>query len=119
MVQTRRSNRDKIGQLREEIDVVKAKAEEWEKNIDRLASEKETARAQLVSAEVQLRGIKEKSLPQAKKMEELQSQLNSAIFDQKYLATELEAAKSEVKVVKINADEVVAVYKANAEVDQG
>nr|XP_033517083.1 uncharacterized protein LOC117281339 [Nicotiana tomentosiformis] len=36
---------DQIEQLKVEMDTVKAEAEEWKKNIDRLASEKETARA--------------------------------------------------------------------------
>lgn len=81
--------------------------------MDRLTSEKETTRAQLASAKVQLRGINNKSLVYAKNIEELQSQLNSAISDRENLATELEAAKSEAKVVKANADEMVAVHKAD------
>ncbi|XP_070036024.1 uncharacterized protein [Nicotiana tomentosiformis] len=59
-----------IRQLRAEVDVVKSEAEEWKKNMDHLASEKETARTQLASAEVQLRSLKEKTLVQAKNIEE-------------------------------------------------
>ncbi|XP_070053685.1 uncharacterized protein [Nicotiana tomentosiformis] len=51
---------DQIGQLQVEVDTVKAEAKEWKKNMDRLASKKEIARAQLASTEVQLRSIKEK-----------------------------------------------------------
>ncbi|XP_070056736.1 uncharacterized protein [Nicotiana tomentosiformis] len=105
----------KIRQLWEEVDAVKAEAEEWKKNMYRLASEKETTQAQLTSAKVQLQGIKEKSLVHAKEMKELQSQLNLAISDREHLATELEAAKSEAKVVKANANKMVSVYKAHAE----
>lgn len=37
---------DMIRQIRAEVDVVKSEAEEWKKNMDRLTSEKETARTQ-------------------------------------------------------------------------
>ncbi|XP_009616812.1 uncharacterized protein [Nicotiana tomentosiformis] len=59
---------DVIRQLRVEVDVVKSEAEEWKKNMDHLASEKETARTQLASTEAQLRSLKEKSLVEAKKI---------------------------------------------------
>ncbi|XP_070035566.1 uncharacterized protein [Nicotiana tomentosiformis] len=88
---------DMVRQLRVEVDVVKSEAEEWKKNMDRLASEKETARTQLASAEALLRSLKEKSLVQAKKIEEFQSRLSSANSDRERLATELAAAKSEVE----------------------
>nr|XP_016505606.1 PREDICTED: uncharacterized protein LOC107823479 [Nicotiana tabacum] len=84
---------DQIEQLQAEVDAVKAEAEEWKRNMDRLASEKETARAQLTLAEVHLRAAKEKAL-------------------------ELEAAKSEVVVVKAEVDERVDKYKADAEAAQ-
>nr|XP_033514647.1 uncharacterized protein LOC117279265 [Nicotiana tomentosiformis] len=57
-------------QLREEVDAVKAEAEVWKKNMDHLALVKEATRAQLASAETQLRSLKEKDLVQAKKIEE-------------------------------------------------
>nr|XP_016439551.1 PREDICTED: uncharacterized protein LOC107765425 [Nicotiana tabacum] len=51
---------EQIGKLQVEVDMVKAEAKKWKKNMDLLALEKETTRAQLASAEVQLRAIKEK-----------------------------------------------------------
>nr|XP_009618570.1 myosin-2 heavy chain-like [Nicotiana tomentosiformis] len=84
---------DQIEQLQAEVDTVKDEAEEWKGSMDRLASEKETARAQLASTEVQLRAAKEKAL-------------------------ELEVAKSEIVVVKPEADEKVDHHKADAEVAQ-
>nr|XP_016445726.1 PREDICTED: uncharacterized protein LOC107770911 [Nicotiana tabacum] len=97
---------DVIRQLRVEVDVVKSEAGEWKKNMDRLASEKETAQTQLASAEAQLRSLKEKSLVQAKKIEEFQSRLSSANSDRERLATELAA----------NSDALVVVYQSDAEV---
>ncbi|XP_070045122.1 uncharacterized protein [Nicotiana tomentosiformis] len=72
---------DVIEQLREEVDTVKAEAEAWKKNMDRLASENEAARAQLASNETQFRSLKEKALVQANKIEEFQSRLGSATSD--------------------------------------
>ncbi|XP_070051418.1 uncharacterized protein [Nicotiana tomentosiformis] len=69
---------DQVWQLQAEVDAVKAKAKQWKKNMDRLASEKETARAQLASAEVQLRAAKKNSA-KAKTIDELQFQLSLAI----------------------------------------
>ncbi|XP_070048809.1 uncharacterized protein [Nicotiana tomentosiformis] len=89
---------DQIEKLQVEVDTVKAESEEWKKNMDRLSSEKQTARKQLASTEVQLRAAEEKILVEAKKIEELQSQLSSAVSGQENLARELEAAKSEFKV---------------------
>nr|XP_009629149.1 neurofilament medium polypeptide-like [Nicotiana tomentosiformis] len=87
-------NIDVIGQLREEVNAVKAEAEAWKKNMDRRASEKEAARAQLASTENQLQSLKEKALR---------------------LATELAAAKSEVEMAKANVDAMVAVYRSDTE----
>ncbi|XP_070049633.1 uncharacterized protein [Nicotiana tomentosiformis] len=53
---------DVIRHLRVEVDAVKAEVEEWKKNMDRLASEKEVARAELAATETQLRSLKEKAL---------------------------------------------------------
>ncbi|XP_033515135.1 GRIP domain-containing protein RUD3-like [Nicotiana tomentosiformis] len=109
---------DQTEQLQVEVDTMKAEAEEQKKNMDCLASEKETVRAQLASAEVQLRAIKEKYSVQVNTIEGLQYQLNSAIFGQENLAKELEAAKLEVTVVRAEADDKVAQYKADAEAIQ-
>ncbi|XP_070036068.1 kinesin-like protein KIN-7O [Nicotiana tomentosiformis] len=107
-----------IRQLRVEVDVVKSEAEEWKKNMDRLASEKETARTQLALAEAQLRSLKEKALVQAKKIEEFQSRLSSANSDRERLATKLAVAKSEVEKTMANADAMVAVYRSDAKAAQ-
>ncbi|XP_070048878.1 KNR4/SMI1 homolog [Nicotiana tomentosiformis] len=77
---------------------------EQEEGMDRLAVEKETARAQLSSVEIQLQGMKEKSFAQARKIEELETRLAS------------EFAKAEKE--KVDADAIVAVYRADAEVSQ-
>nr|XP_016435428.1 PREDICTED: neurofilament medium polypeptide-like [Nicotiana tabacum] len=97
---------------------MKTEAEEWKKNIDRLASEKEVVRAQLASAETQLRGLKEKALVQAKEIEEFQSRLGSTNFDLERLATELAVAESVVETSTANADAMVAVYRSDAEAAQ-
>ncbi|XP_070046781.1 uncharacterized protein [Nicotiana tomentosiformis] len=93
-----------IDQFRAKMDAVKVEAEEWRGRMDCLASEKETARAQLTSAEVQLRATKEKAEVQAQEIEELQSQLSSAVSDRETLPKELKAAKSVVEVTKADAD---------------
>ncbi|XP_070050172.1 uncharacterized protein [Nicotiana tomentosiformis] len=109
---------DVIGQLREEVDAVKAEPKAWKKNIDCLVSEKEAAQAKLASDETQFRSLKEKALVQAKKIEEFQSRLGSATSDRERLATELAAAKSEVETAKANDDAMVAIYWSDAEAAQ-
>ncbi|XP_070040228.1 uncharacterized protein [Nicotiana tomentosiformis] len=106
---------DVIEQLRGEVDAVKVKTEEWKKNMDRLASEKDTSRAQLASAEVQPQATKEKNVAQVKMIEGLQSQLSSAISGQENLAKELEVAKSEVIMSRNEADKKVAQLKIDVE----
>ncbi|XP_070057095.1 uncharacterized protein [Nicotiana tomentosiformis] len=64
--------------LRGEVDQVKADCDRWKENMDRLAAEKETTLAKLSSADVQLRGIKEKSSAQAKRIDELETGLVEA-----------------------------------------
>nr|XP_016478985.1 PREDICTED: uncharacterized protein LOC107800342 [Nicotiana tabacum] len=86
--------------------------------MDCLASVKEVARAQLNSTEIQLRAEKERAEVQTKRVEELQLQLGSTASDRKNLAKELETAKSLAVVVKADADEMVAQYKADAEATQ-
>ncbi|XP_070056414.1 uncharacterized protein [Nicotiana tomentosiformis] len=105
-------------QLRVEVDVVRAEAEEWKKNMDRLDSEKEAARAQLASTETQLRSLKEKTSMQDKKVEEFQSRLGSVISYRERLTTELVVAKSEVEIATVNVDAMVAVYRSDAEAAQ-
>ncbi|XP_070049518.1 uncharacterized protein [Nicotiana tomentosiformis] len=69
---------ERIELLRGEVDQVKADCDRWKGNMDRLATEKETALARLSSAAVQLRGAKEKSSAQAKRIEELETGLAEA-----------------------------------------
>ncbi|XP_070046206.1 uncharacterized protein [Nicotiana tomentosiformis] len=97
-----------IGQLREEVDIIKAEILGWKESMDRLAAEKEAARAQLSSAESQLQGMRERSSVQARKIEELEARL----------ASELAKAKSEAEKAKAEADTFVVVYPADAEAAQ-
>ncbi|XP_070035661.1 intracellular protein transport protein uso1-like [Nicotiana tomentosiformis] len=97
-----------VGKLHEEVDMIRAETLGWKYGMDHLAVDKETARAQLSSAETQLQDMKEKSSVQASKIEELEARL----------ASELAKAKSDAKKAKANADAFVAVYRANAEAAQ-
>ncbi|XP_070007785.1 uncharacterized protein [Nicotiana sylvestris] len=96
---------EKIEQLCEEAEMKEAETLGWKQNMDRLASEKDTARAQLSSVERQLQSVKEESLDRAKKIEELEARL----------AAELAKATSEAEKVKAEAEAVMAVYRADAE----
>ncbi|XP_070055010.1 uncharacterized protein [Nicotiana tomentosiformis] len=97
-----------IGQLREEVDIIRAKTMGWKDGMDRLAAEKETVRAQLSSTVSQLQGMKEKSSVQARRIEELEARL----------ASELAKAKSDAEKAKSYADALVAVYRGDAEAAQ-
>ncbi|XP_070036100.1 uncharacterized protein [Nicotiana tomentosiformis] len=66
-----------IEKLREEVDVIRAESLKWKVGMDRFAAKKETARAQLSSAENQLQKMKEKSSVQARGIEELEARLAS------------------------------------------
>nr|XP_016457827.1 PREDICTED: uncharacterized protein LOC107781605 [Nicotiana tabacum] len=96
------------GQLREEVDMIKAEILGWKEGMDRFTTEKETALSQLSSAESVLRGMKEKSSAQENKKAELEA----------WLASELEKAKSKAEKDKVEADAIVAVYRADAEAAQ-
>ncbi|XP_070037072.1 tropomyosin-2-like [Nicotiana tomentosiformis] len=109
---------DRVDQLQAEMDEVKAMAEEWNGKMDRLASEKETAREQLASAEAQLRSVKEKAETRSRKIEDLQSQLGPAVAARDTFARELEAAKSVAETTRVDTKEMVDQYKADAEVAQ-
>ncbi|XP_070045718.1 uncharacterized protein [Nicotiana tomentosiformis] len=88
--------------------MMKAKSLGWKEGMDCFAAEKETSQAQLSSVKSHLRGMKEKSLAQAKKIEELEARL----------ASELAKDKSEAEKAKVEADAIVAVYRADAEAAQ-
>ncbi|XP_070054562.1 uncharacterized protein [Nicotiana tomentosiformis] len=72
---------DCIDQLRAEMDNVKAETDKWRGGMNHLASKRKTAQGQLTSAETQLREAKEKAEVQAKKVEELLSQLSTVVSD--------------------------------------
>ncbi|XP_070046400.1 kinesin-like protein KIN-14N [Nicotiana tomentosiformis] len=95
---------ERIELLQGEVDQVKADCDRWKGNMNRLAAEKETTLAKLSSAEVQLRGIKEKSLAQATRIEELE--------------TRLAEAKAEIEKTKVMVDKSIAMHRADAEVAQ-
>nr|XP_033514437.1 centrosomal protein of 83 kDa-like [Nicotiana tomentosiformis] len=100
------------------MDEVKAMAGGVERQDRPIASEKETIREQLSSTEAQLRLMKEKAEARSRKIEELQSQLNSVVPDRETIAKELKAAKSVADLAKADADETVDQYKADAEATQ-
>ncbi|XP_070025727.1 uncharacterized protein [Nicotiana sylvestris] len=99
---------EKIEQLHEEAKMKEAETLGWKQNMDRLASEKDTARAQLSLSERQLQSMKEKSLARAKKIEELGTRL----------AVELAKPTFEAGRIKAESEAMVAVYRADAEVAQ-
>ncbi|XP_070045000.1 uncharacterized protein [Nicotiana tomentosiformis] len=87
-----------VEQLREEANMKEVETLGWKQHMDRLASEKDTVRAQLSSVERQLQSVKEESLARAKKIEELETRL----------IAELARATSE-------AEALAASYRADAE----
>ncbi|XP_070040512.1 uncharacterized protein [Nicotiana tomentosiformis] len=95
---------EKIGLLLGEVNQVKAECDRWRETMDRLAAEKEATLAKLLSAEVQLRGVKQKSSVQAKRIEELE--------------TELAKAKAEIERTKVMADKSIAMYRDDVEAAQ-
>nr|XP_009594334.1 tropomyosin, muscle-like [Nicotiana tomentosiformis] len=101
-----------------QVDTIQAEAEEFKKHMDLVTSEKEVVQAQLALVEAQLRVAKEKTLVQAKKIEELQSEVNSVVSREESLAKESEVAKSEVVVVETKANAKVAQFKVDVEVIQ-
>ncbi|XP_019229608.1 PREDICTED: uncharacterized protein LOC109210616 [Nicotiana attenuata] len=96
-----------IGQLRGEVDQVKADWHRWKKNMDQLAADKEVVTVQLTPAETQLRGIKAKGLARARKIEELDTELAGA-------QAEAAQAKAEVEKTRATADKTIVVYLRDA-----
>nr|XP_018633861.1 tol-Pal system protein TolA-like [Nicotiana tomentosiformis] len=74
------------------------------KTIDRLDAEKKTILAKLLSADVQLRNVKQKGSAQAKRIGEIEARLAEA--------------KAEVESSKVMTDKSIAVYRADAEAAQ-
>ncbi|XP_070057575.1 uncharacterized protein [Nicotiana tomentosiformis] len=87
---------EKIRLLREEVDQIRAESNHWKETIDRLAAEKETILTKLLSADVQLRNVKQKVSVQAKKIDELEIRLAEA--------------KAEVESSKVLADKSIALF---------
>ncbi|XP_070056166.1 uncharacterized protein [Nicotiana tomentosiformis] len=100
---------DRIDQLRAEMNEVQAMADVWKENMDWLASEKENAREQLTSVEVQLRVAKEKADAWSRQIEDLQAQLGSAIAERDAFTKELEITRSESEITKVDAEEMVSL----------
>ncbi|XP_070042435.1 uncharacterized protein [Nicotiana tomentosiformis] len=90
-----------IEKLREEVDEIKAESVKWKENMNRLAVERETARAQLSSTKSQLQSLKEKSLAQAREKEKIEARLASEL--------------AEAEKIKVDADAMVAVYRDDVE----
>ncbi|XP_070057711.1 uncharacterized protein [Nicotiana tomentosiformis] len=87
----------------------------WKRKINLLALEKETAKAKLVSVEVQLWVAKEKADKWSQLNDDLRGQLSSVVTERDALGREYEAVKSKLATTSANADEVVAQYKADVE----
>ncbi|XP_019241609.1 PREDICTED: centrosomal protein of 63 kDa-like [Nicotiana attenuata] len=83
-----------VEQLREEATIKEAETLGRKQHMDRLASEKDTLRAQLTSIDCQLQSVKEESLALAQKIEELEAKL----------AVEHAKAKSEALVASYRVD---------------
>ncbi|XP_070036186.1 GRIP domain-containing protein RUD3-like [Nicotiana tomentosiformis] len=90
---------DRVDQLQVEMDEVNAMTEEWKGKMDRLPSEKKTAWERLASTEAQLRSIKEKAETRSQKIEDLQSQLGSALAARDTFTKDLEAAKLAAEIL--------------------
>ncbi|XP_070045711.1 interactor of constitutive active ROPs 4-like [Nicotiana tomentosiformis] len=99
---------ERIEQLHEEVNMIKAETLGWKEGMDCFAAEKEIALSKLSSTESQIRGMREKSSAEARKVEDLKARL----------ASELAKAKSEVEKAKAKADAILAVYRAGAEAAQ-
>ncbi|XP_070032379.1 uncharacterized protein [Nicotiana tomentosiformis] len=111
-----RQRLEQIGRLNLQVDAIQAEVEKFKKNMDILASQKETVQVQLESAETQLQAAKEKALVELEKINELQSQLDLTVSDKASLANELKVARSKVTVAR--SEVVVANTNADAKVAQ-
>ncbi|XP_070002708.1 uncharacterized protein [Nicotiana sylvestris] len=90
---------EKVEQLREELKMKEVETLGWRQGMDSLASEKETIWEQLASLKCQLQSVKEESLAQGRKIEELKAKS----------AAELAKAKSD-------AEAIISSYRADTEV---
>ncbi|XP_019248854.1 PREDICTED: uncharacterized protein LOC109228130 [Nicotiana attenuata] len=99
-----------IGQLRGEVDRVRANCHQWKKNMDQLAAEKEAVTAQLASAEAQLRSVEAKGLAQARKIEVLEAELAKARAEAAQANSEAVQPKAEAEKTKAAIDKSIAIY---------
>nr|XP_016472409.1 PREDICTED: flagellar attachment zone protein 1-like [Nicotiana tabacum] len=106
---------DLIDQLRAEMNEVQAMADGWKSKMDVMDSEKETAKAKLASVEVQLQMAKEKADKWSQPNDNLRAQLSSAVTDRDALSREYEAVESKLDTTSVDAEEMVAQYKADVE----
>ncbi|XP_070022438.1 uncharacterized protein [Nicotiana sylvestris] len=96
-----------IGQLRGEVDQVRADCHKRKKNMDQLVADKEAATTQLTSAESQLQGLKAKGLAHVRKIKEVEADLARA-------RVEFVHAKAEAKKMKVATDKSITVYLRDA-----
>ncbi|XP_019257926.1 PREDICTED: myosin-14-like [Nicotiana attenuata] len=88
---------DMIGQLRGEVNQVRADYHQWKENMDRLNAEKEVVKAQLTS-----------------EIEELGAELAKAYSEAAYAKAEAAQAKAEAEKTKVMADKSIAIYQKEA-----
>ncbi|XP_070003140.1 protein FLX-like 1 [Nicotiana sylvestris] len=91
-----RQRLEQIKGLQGQIDKVRAEVEHFKECMDILAAQKDTVQAELDSAKSQLRYARDNASVQAKKVEELESNLAN-------LAKELEVSRFEVATTNIKA----------------
>ncbi|XP_070057296.1 uncharacterized protein [Nicotiana tomentosiformis] len=106
---------DQIDQLRMEMNEIQAIADGWKSEMDLLATEKETAQSKLSSVEVQLRVAKEKDGKRSPLNDGLRAQLSSVVAQRDALGREYEVMKSKLETIFVDAEEMVAQYKADVE----
>ncbi|XP_070010049.1 uncharacterized protein [Nicotiana sylvestris] len=94
---------DMIGQLRGEVDQVRAKCNEWKAKIDTLVVAKNDALAKVLALEVQLRNAQGSNLVQAGSIAELEADLAKA----KARVVEVRAEANEIQA---KVDKTVAIY---------
>ncbi|XP_070002849.1 uncharacterized protein [Nicotiana sylvestris] len=98
---------EQIKDLQSKIDEVRAEAKKFKGCMDILASKKEVVQEKLDSAESQLLATREKVSVQARKIEELQSNLAN-------LAKELEVVRSEADATNTKPQATTTQYKVDA-----
>nr|XP_016501735.1 PREDICTED: uncharacterized protein LOC107820044 [Nicotiana tabacum] len=98
---------DMIGQLRGEVDQVRAECNEWKVKMDALIVAKNDALAKLLALEVQLRNAQGSNLVQVGRIAKLEASLVKA-------KAEVVEARAEASVIQGKADRTVAIYLKDA-----